>query len=96
MSDSVNATFPSYRLLAYTEGSYTSLESLKTVKFSGVPVLFIPDHAGTFRQARGLAASASWSGRAGGFPRIFGIFGIFRILDIFRFFFGIFGIFGYS
>ena len=59
MSDSVNATFPSYRLLAYTEGSYTSLESLKTVKFSGVPVLFIPDHAGTFRQARGLAASAS-------------------------------------
>ena len=50
VSESVNRTFPSYRLLAYTEGSYTNIERLKSVKFSGVPVLFIPDHAGTFKQ----------------------------------------------
>ena len=49
--------------MAYTEGSYTSLERLKSVKFSGVPVLFIPDHAGSFSQAASLAASAAQLGR---------------------------------
>ena len=70
LSDSVNATYPAYRLLAYTEGSYTSLEKLKSVKFSGVPVLFIPDHGGTFRQVRGLAASASATAREGSGGRV--------------------------
>ena len=73
LADSVNATFPRYRLLAYTEGSYTNLERLKSVKFSGVPVLFIPDHGGSFSQAVSLAASAAQLSRereAGGRPSL--------------------------
>ena len=59
--------------MAYTEGSYTNLERLKSVKFSGVPVLFIPDHGGSFSQAVSLAASAAQLGRereAGGRPSL--------------------------
>ena len=67
----MSATFPLYRLLAYSEGSHTNLERLKSAKFSGVPVLFIPDHGGSFTQAVSLAASAAQLGRereAGGRP----------------------------
>ena len=43
MSSSVTALLPHYRLLAYTEGANKNIEKLKSVKFTGVPVLFIPD-----------------------------------------------------
>ena len=43
MSSSVTALLPQYRLLAYTEGANKNIEKLKSVKFTGVPVLFIPD-----------------------------------------------------
>ena len=55
----MTARFPQYRLLAYSEGSHTSLERLKSAKFSGVPVLFLPDHGGDFSQAVSLAASSA-------------------------------------
>ena len=44
--DSVTTLFPHYRLLAYTEGANKNIEKLKSVKFTGVPVLFIPDMSG--------------------------------------------------
>ena len=43
MPGPVTALLPHYRLLAYTEGANTNIEKLKSVKFTGVPVLFIPD-----------------------------------------------------
>ena len=43
MPGSVTALLPHYRLLAYTEGANKNIEQLKSVKFTGVPVLFIPD-----------------------------------------------------
>ena len=43
MPSSVTALLPQYRLLAYTEGANKNIEKLKSVKFTGVPVLFIPD-----------------------------------------------------
>ena len=43
MPSSVTALLPHYRLLAYTEGANKNIEQLKSVKFTGVPVLFIPD-----------------------------------------------------
>ena len=43
MPSSVTALLPQYRLLAYTEGANKNIEKLKSVKFNGVPVLFIPD-----------------------------------------------------
>ena len=47
MTDHVTKTFPShYRLLAYTEGTSKNVEKLKSIKFSGVPVLYIPDFTG--------------------------------------------------
>ena len=47
MQDHVTKSYPShYRLLAYTEGTTKNVEKLKSIKFSGVPVLFIPDFDG--------------------------------------------------
>ena len=43
MPSPVTALLPHYRLLAYTEGANKNIEQLKSVKFTGVPVLFIPD-----------------------------------------------------
>ena len=43
MPASVTALLPHYRLLAYTEGANKNIEKLKSAKFTGVPVLFIPD-----------------------------------------------------
>ena len=43
MPSSVTALLPHYRLLAYTEGANKNIERLKSVKFTGVPVLVIPD-----------------------------------------------------
>ena len=43
MSDNVTKHFPKHRLLVYTEGTNKNIEKLKSIKFSGVPVLFIPE-----------------------------------------------------
>ncbi|XP_052071301.1 GPI inositol-deacylase-like isoform X3 [Mytilus californianus] len=51
--------YPRYRLFIYGEGQYArKLESKRKVPVNGVPVLFIPGNAGSYRQARSLASVA--------------------------------------
>lgn len=40
--------YAKYGLYAYAEGKYTSLA--KRHKFTGVPVLFVPGNAGSYKQ----------------------------------------------
>ena len=42
LSDETIKQYPRHKLLAYTEGAGKNVEKLKSIKFSGVPVLFIP------------------------------------------------------
>jgi len=37
-----------YNLYAYTEGQ--TMEKIKSMKFYGTPVVFIPGHSGSYRQ----------------------------------------------
>lgn len=37
-----------YNLYAYTEGQ--TMEKIKSMKFYGTPVIFIPGHSGSYRQ----------------------------------------------
>lgn len=37
-----------YNLYAYTEGH--TMEKIKSMKFYGTPVIFIPGHSGSYRQ----------------------------------------------
>lgn len=44
-------TYPNYRkyaLYAYSEGRFT--ENARNMKFEGVPVLFVPGNAGSYKQ----------------------------------------------
>ncbi|XP_063444450.1 GPI inositol-deacylase-like [Mytilus trossulus] len=51
--------YPRYRLFIYGEGQYArKLESNRKVPVNGVPILFIPGNAGSYRQARSLASVA--------------------------------------
>lgn len=50
----VAQNFPRYKLYAYGEGQYT--EKLRSMKFRGVPVLFIPGNGGSYKQVRSLAS----------------------------------------
>ncbi|KAF5293758.1 hypothetical protein FQA39_LY03243 [Lamprigera yunnana] len=45
-----------YGLYAYSEGRFT--ENSRNMKFSGIPVLFIPGNAGSFKQVRSFASVA--------------------------------------
>ena len=67
LPENVTKIFPSHRLLAYTEGTNKNIEKLKSIKFSGVPVLFIPDLViGGYKLVRPLAASAMAMSRGNG------------------------------
>lgn len=41
-----------YNLYAYTEGQ--TMEKIKSMKFYGTPVIFIPGHSGSYRQGINL------------------------------------------
>lgn len=44
-------TYPNYQkynLYAYSEGRYT--ENARNMKFEGIPVLFVPGNAGSYKQ----------------------------------------------
>ncbi|XP_026821729.1 GPI inositol-deacylase isoform X2 [Rhopalosiphum maidis] len=43
-----------YNLYAYTEGQ--TMEKIKSMKFYGTPVIFIPGHSGSYRQVRSIAS----------------------------------------
>ena len=46
--------FPQYALYAYSEGKYTA--DVRRSAFRGIPVLFLPGNAGSYRQVRSLAS----------------------------------------
>lgn len=48
--------FPRYALYLYGEGDYA--DQSRDLKLSGIPVLFIPGNAGSYKQARSLASVA--------------------------------------
>jgi len=54
----VNASFPKYRMVVYGEGEGKHITRLRKQKLTGVPVLFIPGNAGSYKQVRSLASVA--------------------------------------
>ena len=42
--------FPMYGLYAYTEGKH--IEAVRNLKFNGIPVLFLPGNAGSYKQGK--------------------------------------------
>ena len=60
MSQTVNASFPKYKLVLYGEGEGKKLQKLlrEREKVEGIPVLFIPGNAGSVKQVRSLASVA--------------------------------------
>uniref|UniRef100_A0A2C9LNI1 GPI inositol-deacylase n=1 Tax=Biomphalaria glabrata TaxID=6526 RepID=A0A2C9LNI1_BIOGL len=48
--------FPDYRLHAYGEGQYT--QQIRKLQLKGIPVLFIPGNAGSYKQVRSLGSVA--------------------------------------
>eukprot|EP00094_Tigriopus_californicus_P008865 TCALIF_08546-PA protein Name:"Similar to PGAP1 GPI inositol-deacylase (Homo sapiens)" AED:0.00 eAED:0.00 QI:577/1/0.66/1/0.5/0.33/3/0/965 len=56
VSSVVQSQFPNYGLYVYGEGA--SVEPLSQGVFSGIPVLFIPGNAGSYKQVRSLASVA--------------------------------------
>ncbi|XP_034242534.1 GPI inositol-deacylase [Thrips palmi] len=54
MSDEVTHAHKRYSLWAYSEGHH--IEAMRKMKFSGIPVLFLPGSAGSHKQARSLAS----------------------------------------
>ncbi|XP_046560283.1 LOW QUALITY PROTEIN: GPI inositol-deacylase-like [Haliotis rubra] len=56
MDDRVARRFPQYGLHIYGEGEYA--RKVSSLKLTGIPVLFIPGNAGSYRQVRSLASVA--------------------------------------
>ena len=48
MSEHITKMYPQYGLYAYGEGHITS--DIRSMKFTGVPVLFVPGSAGSYKQ----------------------------------------------
>ncbi len=48
MADRLNKLSRRYGLYAYSEGKY--IERARAMKFTGIPVLFVPGHGGSFKQ----------------------------------------------
>ncbi|NP_001087710.1 GPI inositol-deacylase precursor [Xenopus laevis] len=56
LSKKVSRLYPLYELYLYGEGSYA--EENKNLTLTGVPVLFLPGNAGSYKQARSFASVA--------------------------------------
>ncbi|XP_041363306.1 GPI inositol-deacylase-like [Gigantopelta aegis] len=52
----IKAEFPKYELYIYGEGNYA--RQISKLKLEGIPVLFIPGNAGSYKQVRSLASVA--------------------------------------
>ena len=52
----LTSNHPKYSLYAYSEGKLS--EKVAKGQFSGIPVLFVPGNAGSFRQVRSMASIA--------------------------------------
>ncbi|KAJ8319164.1 hypothetical protein KUTeg_004255 [Tegillarca granosa] len=52
----ISKEFPRYGLYLYGEGQYA--DQIKNFKLSGIPVLFIPGNAGSYKQVRSLGSVA--------------------------------------
>ncbi|XP_059932610.1 GPI inositol-deacylase [Gadus macrocephalus] len=52
----VSRLYPAYSLYLYGEGLYA--QETRALKLSGAPVLFLPGHAGSYKQARSLGSVA--------------------------------------
>ncbi|XP_014678246.1 PREDICTED: GPI inositol-deacylase-like isoform X2 [Priapulus caudatus] len=61
MAENVANRFPKYNLHLYGEGSYIQ-KMKRQLKPKGVPVLFIPGNAGSYKQVRSLASVAHRKG----------------------------------
>ncbi|XP_022101843.1 GPI inositol-deacylase-like [Acanthaster planci] len=56
LDDAIQQRFPQYSLSLYGEGDY--LKRSRNLKLNGIPVLFIPGNAGSFKQVRSLGSVA--------------------------------------
>ncbi|XP_052784652.1 GPI inositol-deacylase-like [Mya arenaria] len=56
MPKKVREKYPHYGLYVYGEGQYANM--LRSMKMTGIPVLFIPGNAGSYKQVRSLASVA--------------------------------------
>ncbi|KRT81140.1 hydrolase, partial [Oryctes borbonicus] len=56
ISMKIDNQFKKYGLYAYSEGHFT--ERARNMQFKGIPVLFIPGNAGSYKQVRSLASVA--------------------------------------
>ncbi|XP_076459626.1 GPI inositol-deacylase-like [Babylonia areolata] len=54
LDNSITHQFPNYRLYVYGEGDYA--RQISKMEFSGIPVLFLPGNAGSYRQVRSLGS----------------------------------------
>ncbi|KAL0279676.1 UNVERIFIED_CONTAM: hypothetical protein PYX00_001180 [Menopon gallinae] len=54
LPQNVQKEHPRYALFGYAEGGHT--ERLRKMKFSGIPVLFVPGNSGSYKQGRSLAS----------------------------------------
>ncbi|XKL67124.1 hypothetical protein PGB90_010544 [Kerria lacca] len=54
MADRLEKLSGRYALYAYSEGKY--IKRARSMKFTGIPVLFVPGHGGSFKQVRSLAS----------------------------------------
>lgn len=52
----ITKRFPSYKLYLYGEGEYA--DRIRRFQLNGIPVLFIPGNAGSYKQVRSLASVA--------------------------------------
>ncbi|XP_033630467.1 GPI inositol-deacylase-like [Asterias rubens] len=56
IDEKIKQRFPQYSLLLYGEGDY--IQQSRGFKLKGIPVLFIPGNAGSYRQVRSLGSVA--------------------------------------
>ncbi|XP_038068975.1 GPI inositol-deacylase-like [Patiria miniata] len=56
MNDGIQQRYPQYSLSLYGEGDY--LKQSRNLKLNGIPVLFIPGNAGSYKQVRSLGSAA--------------------------------------
>ncbi|XP_075036065.1 GPI inositol-deacylase [Mixophyes fleayi] len=70
----VSRLFPAYELYLYGEGIYA--EENKNLSLSGIPVLFLPGNAGSYKQARSIASIALRKAENIGYRNHFNVFSV--------------------
>lgn len=48
-----------YRLYAYAEGKH--IEPVRNLKFTGIPILFLPGNSGSYKQGEPLNYKSQWT-----------------------------------